>query len=546
MSHLTDRRIEELLRESPAAEPPPELLDRLRQDLPELVESPTAPPTPSRRRTRYRWAWAASLLIAVGGAFLGQRVLRQSPTTPMAPAGALAEIDAAENEPKQRLPQAKKANPRQEEVLSDRLQETKIGRIEESEAQASSPASRDRDLAPLRKETDSTFSARDDSAEESPAVSVARTTDLSEESVTIRGASPRMEPSPGKSAQIGSPETAFEEEVAVIAESPRLDSRKIASGATLKAEEASGQLQSVASEMRRAKRSRRPPIPADPPHGQNDFHDYGSSSFIDTEGDHRSTFGLDVDTASYTIVRRYLDDGLLPPPAAIRVEEMVNFFDYGVVKFNGGLNPNYASVAADKKFEETIGKDRTFNQNFIPPRLRKKLDEISKMQFNPDVTVRSRGVMEKCSFCIQRVHQARQDVKIEGIWKDADQVGPIPDGFFNVACQQACPSDAISFGDILDPNARVSAERDSGRSYLLLGYLNTRPRTTYMMRVRNPNPAIRPFEHDPLDHGEHDAGGGGHETEKGDGHGEAHGSAYIDRAKQYFDQGYSMSLKVLS
>ena len=96
---------------------------------------------------------------------------------------------------------------------------------------------------------------------------------------------------------------------------------------------------------------------------------------------------------------------------------------------------------------------------------------------------------------------------------------------------------------------------------MLLGYLNTRPRTTYMMRVRNPNPAIRSFEHDPLDHGSHssDSGhGGGHEGghdthdtndnghETDDSHTETHGSAYIDRAKQYFDQGYSMSLKVLS
>jgi MoCo/4Fe-4S cofactor protein with predicted Tat translocation signal len=231
-----------------------------------------------------------------------------------------------------------------------------------------------------------------------------------------------------------------------------------------------------------------------------------------------------------------------------------NFFDYGVVKFNGGLNPKYTTQMAADKFEDTIAKDRTFNQNFIPPRLRKKLDEISKMQFNPDVTVRSRGVMEKCSFCIQRIHQARQEVKIKGIWNDEKQVGPIPDGFFNVACQQACPSDAISFGDILDPESRVAKEKESGRSYLLLGYLNTRPRTTYMMRVRNPNPHIRPIEHDPLVHGGSLEGGGHensfegeHQSDPSDGHGEEHSSAaYIDRAKQYFDQGYSLSLKVLS
>ena len=211
-----------------------------------------------------------------------------------------------------------------------------------------------------------------------------------------------------------------------------------------------------------------------------------------------------------------------------------NFFDYAPVKFNGGLNPNYVSERIAREFEETVGTDRTFNQNFIPPRLRKKLDEISKMQYNPHVTVRSRGVMEKCTYCIQRINSAREEVKIKGIWTEADQVGPIPDGFFNTACQQACPSDAISFGDILDPASRVAQEKESGRSYLLLGYLNTRPRTTYMMRVRNPNKAIRDYEPDPLHHGPHGAGGEG-----------AHASSYIDRSKQSTDQGYSRSLTVL-
>jgi len=230
-----------------------------------------------------------------------------------------------------------------------------------------------------------------------------------------------------------------------------------------------------------------------------------------------------------------------------------NFFDYAPAKFNGGLNPNYTSRAAADKFEKTIGEDRTFNQNLIPPRLRKKLDEISKMKFNPDVTVRSRGVIEKCTYCIQRVNAARQDSKIQGIWTEKDQVGPIPDGFFQVACQQACPTDAIAFGDILDPNSRVSKERDSHRTYALLGYLNTKPRTTHMMRVRNPNPAIRVFdEHDPLDHG------GGHESDHGsesgsdshepaaDTHGDQHSAVFTDSVKQYLDQGYSLSLKVIS
>ena len=236
-----------------------------------------------------------------------------------------------------------------------------------------------------------------------------------------------------------------------------------------------------------------------------------------------------------------------------------NFFDYAPAKFNGGLNPNYTSRAAADKFDKTIGEDRTFNQNLIPPRLRKKLDEISKMKFNPDVTVRSRGVIEKCTYCIQRVNAARQDVKVQGIWNEKDQVGPIPDGFFQVACQQSCPTDAIAFGDILDPHARVSQERDSQRTYALLGYLNTRPRTTHMMRVRNPNPAIHVFdEHDPLDHsgghgdgkksGSH--GSDSHESDShepaADTHGESHSAVFTDSVKQYLDQGYSMSLKVIS
>jgi Fe-S-cluster-containing dehydrogenase component len=232
-----------------------------------------------------------------------------------------------------------------------------------------------------------------------------------------------------------------------------------------------------------------------------------------------------------------------------------NFFDYAPAKFNGGLNPNYVTRDAADAFDEHVTTDRTFNQNLIPPRLRKKLDEISKMKFNPDVTVRSRGVIEKCTYCIQRVNAARQDAKVQGVWSEKGQTGPIPDGFFQVACQQACPSDAIAFGDILDPEARVSKERDSQRTYQLLGYLNTRPRTTYMMRVRNPNPAIRVYDdHDPLDHGSHKGGhgdhGDGHGGDHGDGHddghgGEQHSSAYTDSKKQYTDNGYALSLRVL-
>ena len=105
---------------------------------------------------------------------------------------------------------------------------------------------------------------------------------------------------------------------------------------------------------------------------------------------------------------------------------------------------------------------------------------------NPDVTVRSGGVMEKCTYCVQRINA----VKIAAARTDEPNNGRIADGAIVTACQQACPTDAIVFGDVADETTRVSREKASPLDYDLLGDLNTRPRTSYKAAVRNPNPAI--------------------------------------------------------
>jgi molybdopterin-containing oxidoreductase family iron-sulfur binding subunit len=110
-------------------------------------------------------------------------------------------------------------------------------------------------------------------------------------------------------------------------------------------------------------------------------------------------------------------------------------------------------------------------------------EEVTKASNNPDVTVRARGVMEKCTYCVQRISRARRAAEKEN--------RSIAEGEVITACQSACPTRAIHFGDRNKKGSHVYSLREEPQHYTLLGYLGTRPRTTYLARLRNPNPALQ-------------------------------------------------------
>jgi molybdopterin-containing oxidoreductase family iron-sulfur binding subunit len=152
----------------------------------------------------------------------------------------------------------------------------------------------------------------------------------------------------------------------------------------------------------------------------------------------------------------------------------------------------------------------------------KKQDEWELMQLvrNPDVSVRMRGVMEKCTFCVQRIEGAKIAQKVK-----AGQSGDVivPDRVIKTACEQACPAEAIVFGNINDPKSKVSLAKADPRNYTTLEFLNTKPRLTYLARIRNPNPEMPDYYDMPLTSKEYFEKAGHHDVHAaGGGKGGAH------------------------
>jgi molybdopterin-containing oxidoreductase family iron-sulfur binding subunit len=163
-----------------------------------------------------------------------------------------------------------------------------------------------------------------------------------------------------------------------------------------------------------------------------------------------------------------------------------------VMTYNRCVGTRYCSNNCPykvRRFNYFDYNKRPIGKVYLGPFGHRKDDEwdLLKMIKNPDVTVRMRGVMEKCTYCLQRIEQAKIAQKTKA---GASGDVMVPTDSFTTACAQACPAGAIAFGNLLDPESRVSKLKQLDRNYSVLELLLTKPRTTYLARIRNPNPKM--------------------------------------------------------
>ncbi len=183
-----------------------------------------------------------------------------------------------------------------------------------------------------------------------------------------------------------------------------------------------------------------------------------------------------------------------------------------------------------RRFNFLDYQQRPLDRLYEGPLAPKGMPELTQMAQNPDVSIRMRGVMEKCTYCVQRIQQAKIAQKVKA--QDSNDTR-IPDGTIKVACQQVCSSDAIVFGDVSDPESEVSKLQANERNYSVLGYTNTRPRTTYLAKLRNPNPEMPDYHDMPFSKGEYKAGKphqkSGYDSHDDHGHDAAHSDAHSEK-----------------
>jgi molybdopterin-containing oxidoreductase family iron-sulfur binding subunit len=202
--------------------------------------------------------------------------------------------------------------------------------------------------------------------------------------------------------------------------------------------------------------------------------------------------GLNVMTYNRCVGTRYCSNNC---PYKVR---RFNFFDYN----RRPLNHLYQSPLV----METQGEWELLRWLKNPDKGNLPEDQwqLARLVKNPDVSVRMRGVMEKCSLCLQRIEQAKIAAKVKA--RDSSHIrlseaeGTVP----KTACQQACPAEAIIFGDISDPESRVSKAKEQERTYKVLEFLLTKPRCSYLARVRNPNPLMPDYKEHPMPYTERD------------------------------------------
>ena len=188
-------------------------------------------------------------------------------------------------------------------------------------------------------------------------------------------------------------------------------------------------------------------------------------------------------------------ENVCPVNATVHDQEGLNLMVY-----NRCVGTRYCSNNCPykvRRFNYFDYNKRPINALYLGPLAKRPEDEwdLIKMIKNPDVTVRMRGVMEKCTFCIQRIESAKIDQKVKA-GASGDVV--VPTDSFTSACAQACPAGAIVFGNLSDPNSRVSKLKAQDRDYTVLDFLLTKPRLTYLAKVRNPNPEMPDYQEAPL------------------------------------------------